>query len=221
MGFRYEVLEANNIGWAWWPLKKIESIAGPLSIEKTEGYQKLLDYWKGNGSRPDDDEAFNILMDLAEQLKFENCRYQKDVIDAMFRQRETNHTLSFSEHIIPGVVYASDYDLGTNGEAYFDTETANYQVTTNVYTSWNTGWQYRNDGVDIELCEDNVDTNGYNVAWTAGGEWLKYTVEVTTTGVYDIYLRVAALNEGALVQFEIDEAIASDPFPVPIPLNYN
>ncbi|UCE07594.1 MAG: cellulase family glycosylhydrolase, partial [bacterium] len=29
----------NNIGWAWWPMKKIESISGPLSIKKSPGYQ--------------------------------------------------------------------------------------------------------------------------------------------------------------------------------------
>ena len=46
------LLEDLNIGWAWWPLKKIESISGSMSIEKTEGYQSLLNYWEGNGPEP-------------------------------------------------------------------------------------------------------------------------------------------------------------------------
>ena len=46
------LLEDLNMGWAWWPLKKIESISCPMSIAKTEGYQDLLDYWNGNALQP-------------------------------------------------------------------------------------------------------------------------------------------------------------------------
>ncbi|HAI00844.1 MAG TPA: glycosyl hydrolase family 5, partial [Flavobacteriales bacterium] len=35
------LLEDLGIGWAWWPLKKVESISAPMSIEKTAGYQAL------------------------------------------------------------------------------------------------------------------------------------------------------------------------------------
>ena len=50
------LLEGLGIGWAWWPLKKVESISAPLSVEKTPEYQTLLDYWSGSAAQPT--EAF-------------------------------------------------------------------------------------------------------------------------------------------------------------------
>ena len=57
-----------------------------MSIEKTEGYQSLLNYWEGNGPTPTAEYATEVLMDLTEKLKAENCLVQRDVIDAMLRQ---------------------------------------------------------------------------------------------------------------------------------------
>ncbi len=210
-----ELLEENDIGWAWWPMKKIEAIAGPLSVEKTAGYQQLLDYWSGNGPRPDTLQAFEILMDLTEKLKYNNCRFQADVIDAMFRQQENTVTLPFSNNNVPGVVYATNYDMGSIGSAYFDTESATYHVSTNNYTAWNNGWAYRNDGVDIEICEDDINTNGYNVAWIDEEEWLKYSLNVQREGIYDVRMRVASSDGTGGLFFEIDESKASEIYPIP------
>ena len=33
------LVEQNNIGWAFWPMKKIESIAGVTSVTQPKGYQ--------------------------------------------------------------------------------------------------------------------------------------------------------------------------------------
>ena len=87
-----ELFDTHDIGWAWWPMKKIESIAGPLSVTKSEDYQTLLDYWQNGGTQPTEDFARTTLMALTEDLKLENSRYQKDVIDAMFRQIEEGGT---------------------------------------------------------------------------------------------------------------------------------
>ena len=209
------LLEEHNIGWAWWPLKKVESVAGPLSIEKTAGYENLLNYWKGNGTAPDSSVAFDVLMDLTEKLKFDNCRLQADVVDAMFRQQFSFETIPFAKNEIPGIVYATDYDMGSIGYAYRDIEYANYQVSTGNFTSWNNGWNYRNDGVDIEPCLDQTASNGFNVGWIEDGEWLKYTLNVTNAGVYRLNLRVASSNSNAELYLEVDDAEATGRFLVP------
>ena len=201
-----KLFEDNNMGWAWWPMKKVESIAGPLSITKSAGYQALLDYWEGNGSNPGASAAKATLMDLADKSNISQCRYQKDVIDAMFRQVYSDETIPYNVQAIPGVVYATDYDMGIIGKAYHDSESGNYQVTTGAYTSWNNGWSYRNDGVDIEASEDNINSNGYNVGWIGAGEWLQYSVDVDETAVYDIEMRVAAGGSDGKFHFEIDGA---------------
>ncbi len=206
------LLEDNNIGWAWWPMKKIESIAGPLSVIKTEAYQSLLDYWNGTGSMPSPAVAKETLMQITEGLKIENCIYQKDVIDAMFRQVYSTETIPYNTQDIPGVVYPTDFDMGVLGKAYYDTEVANYQVTTGNYTSWNNGWAYRNDGVDIQASSDNVNSNGYNIGWLETGEWMLYDVNVANTAVYEVKVRVASGINGGRFHFGVGDADISKPY---------
>lgn len=203
------LFEENNIGWAWWPMKKIESISGPLSVNKSEGYQRLLDYWNNGGIRPSLTEANAILMQLTEDLKIENCRFQKDVIDAMFRQVSSAETLPFSVHEVPGVIFATDYDLGRAGYAYQDMNVADYRVSTGNFTAWNNGWTYRNDGVDIEPSTDFVNTNGYNVGWLDADEWMQYEINVEESGFYNVNVRVAANDSGGAFHFNIDDVNVS------------
>ena len=37
---------------------------------------------------------------------------------------------------------------------------------------------------------------GYNVNWLSGGDWLEYTIKVTSAGTYDLRLRVAGTSAG-------------------------
>ncbi len=202
------LLEDHDIGWAWWPMKKVEAVAGPLSVTKTPEYQTLLDYWSGGGTAPTAAFAKNALMDLTEKLKIENCFYQKDVIDAMFRQVYSDETTPYHVQDIPGLVYATDFDMGPSGSAYFDTDLATYQVSSGQYTAWNKGWAYRNDGVDIEVSQDPTG-NGFNVGWTDDGEWMQYSVDVAATAVYDIDVRVASDGGGGNFRFSVDDVFVS------------
>jgi hypothetical protein len=198
--------EDNNMGWAWWPMKKVEAVAGPLSITKNAGYQALLDYWSNGGTTPNVDSATAALMLLTEDLKVENCRYQKDVIDALFRQVYSNETIPYATNNIPGLIYAPDYDMGVLGEAYHDNDVANYSVTTGNYSAWNNGWAYRNDGVDIETSLDDVNSNGFNVGFLEADEWMQYEVNVAASGVYDIEIRVASGGSGGRLHFAMGNA---------------
>ncbi len=186
-----KLLEDRGIGWAWWPMKKVEAIAGPLSIVKSPEYQTLLDYWNNGGTTPSSAFAMAALMDLTERIKIENCVFQKDVIDAMFRQVQSDEAIPYTTQTIPGVVYTTDFDMGVVGSAYFDTDLATYHVSTGNFTAWNNGWAYRNDGADIEVTQDNVNSNGYNLGWLNTGEWMQYSVEVQNSAVYEARIRVA------------------------------
>lgn len=202
------LLEDLHIGWAWWPLKKIESISCPLSVPKTPGYQLLLDYWNGNGPKPSAAYAKITLMVLADLLKTEHCKFQRDVIDAMFRQVESDETIPFHgmPHQIPGIIHAPDYDLGIEGAAYSDNETATYHVSTGTYSAWNRGWAYRNDGVDIESSTDIIHSNGYAIGFIESEEWLQYEVNAQTSGVFDLNIRVASDVSGGQLQLSSDGA---------------
>jgi endoglucanase len=207
--------EDNDMGWAWWPMKKVESVAGPLSITKNAGYQTLLDYWSNGGTTPSADFAKTALMQLTEDLKIGNCRYQKDVTDALFRQVYSDETIPYATNNIPGLIYAADYDLGVVGEAYHDSDLANYSVTTGDYTAWNNGWAYRNDGVDIERCSDNVNSNGFNIGFLEADEWMQYEVNIATSGVYEIHVRAASGGSGGRLHFAAGEADITPTFFIP------
>jgi hypothetical protein len=199
------LVEKNNIGWSWWPLKKISSVVGPLTVRKNDGYQLLLNYWQKGGVKPSVASAKSALMQLAENLKIENCIFHKDVIDAMFRQVNDSTTKPFANLKVPGIVAATDYDLGENGKAYFDTDVATYHVSSGKHTTWNRGMAYRNDGVDIERTDDvNRDTNGYNIGWTVDGEWMQYTLMVDLTGDYNIEIRYATPSSGSKIKLQIN-----------------
>jgi len=79
---------------------------------------------------------------------------------------------------VPGTVQAANYDTGGSGTAYH---------VTAVNGSANS---YRSDGVDLEACTDAGC--GYDIGWTAAGQWFKYTVNVATAGTYALSMRLAA-----------------------------
>jgi hypothetical protein len=80
-----ELFEANNIGWAWWTIKKVESESGLMNVAMPEGFREIIDYWKGEGPQPAADDAYKTLMQLAENVKIENCTVNYDVLNALFK----------------------------------------------------------------------------------------------------------------------------------------
>ena len=80
---------------------------------------------------------------------------------------------------IPGTVQAENYDYGGQGLAY------------NLNSPYLAG-NYRVDGADIETTGDTG--GGYDLGWTSGGQWLRYTVNVATAGAYTVAFRVAGQN---------------------------
>jgi hypothetical protein len=80
------LMETNNIGWSWWTIKKIDSESSLMNISKPAGYQKVIDFWAGKGPKPTDEEAKAVFTSLAENVKFENCKINQGVIDALFKK---------------------------------------------------------------------------------------------------------------------------------------
>lgn len=77
------LFETDSIGWAWWTLKKLGSESGIMNVMIPDGYQQIIDYWRGNGPAPAPDEAYRVLMQLTENIRIENCTVNYGVIDAL------------------------------------------------------------------------------------------------------------------------------------------
>ena len=175
-----ETYKANGIGFSWWPMKKFESVNDFADAKYPSGYTDLLNYLGGSNPSLNPNTAFTTLMQLAENVKLANCKVQTEVLRSIFKQPGNRDTEPFS-------------NKGMNGFAYSDQAWENVRLTTNIYTAWNNGWVFRNNGVDLEATTDAV-SNGYTVGWFNRGEWLKYTVDVSTAGTYTIEFRVANGN---------------------------
>ncbi len=106
-------------------------------------------------------------------------------------------------HTIPGRIEAEDYDVGGQGFAHNDIDAINEGNS-----------DYRaGDGVDVEETQDIEGE--YNVGYIRNGEWLEYTVEVASDGMYDLDLRMATEGDGKILHIEVDGQNVSGPVAVP------
>ena len=111
------------------------------------------------------------------------------------------HGGSRTNSSVPGTVQAEDFDQGAADVAYSDT------------TPGNAGGAYRSTNVDIEATTDTG--GGYNLAWVAAGEWLRYTVNVAAAGTYNLEVRVAARGAGGIFHIEINGVDRTGPIGIP------
>ncbi|WP_454716410.1 cellulase family glycosylhydrolase [Caulobacter segnis] len=199
------LVEKHEIGWAFWPLKKI-GFNQPLEIKVDPAYDDVVATLTGEAKTPvSADKAYSVLMKVASHdVRFENNEAHPDVIDAMFRQPHDASTRPFMKHVVGAkgaTIPAWQYDLGVIGAAYADTDAANYHVSTGGQrTPWNKGRTGRNDGVDLERAADG----SLKVTDFAAGEWLRYTVSATA-GRYAVSVvgegpMEVAVNGGAAVK---------------------
>lgn len=93
---------------------------------------------------------------------------------------------------LPGTIELENFDSGGEAVAYHD------------LSPTNVGTYYRpTEAIDIEKCSEG----GYEVGWNQPGEWLQYTVNVASSGTYNLDLRAAyggANANGGTVHVECD-----------------
>lgn len=81
---------------------------------------------------------------------------------------------------LPGVIEVENFDRGGEGMTFHDSD---------AQDEGNANYRKDNGGVDIVAC-----TGGYALGYTAQGEWLEYTVNVTEAGEYSY---VATVSSGS------------------------
>ena len=86
-----QLLEKNDIGWSFWPYKKLESPRGIVTVKPPENWDKITtfaDEWGDSfkdfrKDRPSMQEAQVILDELLRNIKFQNCTPNKGYIKAL------------------------------------------------------------------------------------------------------------------------------------------
>ncbi|MGF7040517.1 cellulase family glycosylhydrolase [Mucilaginibacter lappiensis] len=206
------LLEKNNIGWALWPLKKMGN-NNPIEIQSNLNYDDVTNYLNTGKHKPKESNVYSGTLEMATYAKLENAIIHHDVIDAIFRQPFSAASKPFKANKVKNgtIINAVDYDLGRNGIAYFDTDTADYHVSTGKYGKGNASRVYRNDGVDIS--KDSTAYNSYYVDHIETGEWLQFTLQVKIPGVYSVSLKVASDTNDAKLSLETANTSATKEIP--------
>jgi hypothetical protein len=106
------------------------------------------------------------------------------------------------------VIEVENFDAGNEGQAYHDTDTRNTG-----------GNNYRPGGVDVISVNDSGSTRA--VGMVKAGEWLKYTVNVTTAGTYNVQFRAAGLGTGGQFHLELDGKNVTGTLNTPNTKNWN
>ncbi len=100
-----QCFEANNIGWSFWPWKKMEATNGPCSIKAPEGWDAIREYSRG-GAKPSVEIAQKAFDQLLQNIRLENCVFHPDVVNAILRR-------------VPGRVEAENYGHDGSNRSYF------------------------------------------------------------------------------------------------------
>jgi hypothetical protein len=119
------------------------------------------------------------------------------------RLRPVQTPFNQTAHLIPGRIEAEEYDFGGEGIAYHEANANGNEG----------GAKLRIDEVDIEVTKDAEGE--YNLGYVLQGEWLEYTVDVMSTGDYNLDIRVAAEGDDKILHIEIDGGDVTGPINIP------
>jgi hypothetical protein len=103
---------------------------------------------------------------------------------------------------VPGAFEAENFDLGCEAVAYHD------------LTAGNAGGQYRTSE-DVDIITATGNAAGYVVNYFQTGEWVEYTINVATSGVFTIELNASSEYANSQFHVEIDGATVGSAVLVP------
>jgi endoglucanase len=87
-----DLLEKNNIGWHYWPYKKLDNTAGIITFDVPAGYDKVIDYTEKNRTTFEEirkaapenrEELIKALYGFLNNCRFENCKPNKGYMEAL------------------------------------------------------------------------------------------------------------------------------------------
>src|SRR5579862_3439067 len=87
------MLEKNDVGWAFWPYKKMEAASSPVSFARPAHWDEIVTYAALPGGtaaaeekmkkRPPDGHTREAFAELLEKIKLENCRVNERYLKAL------------------------------------------------------------------------------------------------------------------------------------------
>jgi hypothetical protein len=171
-----DYFEANNIGWSFWPWKKMNTRNTPYSIKTPQNWDAIMAYSGRSGApKPPPEAAQKAFDELLQNIRLKNCEFCPDVVNSIFRR-------------VPGKVEAENYGHEGSNVSYFvkaDTANAKYYRTS--------------EPVPVEL----VEPSGQAIRLNAG-EWTAYTVNSLAAETYALTVKAKAERAPAVFQISVN-----------------
>lgn len=181
----FGLYEDHQISWNFWTWKKLDTFNSPCSINKPQDWEMILDYLRG-GEKPDREKARVILREYLDNIRFDHCRYQPQVLGAVQRKLPLR---------IPAEYY------GNQGEGISYTASQLNQPNENPFRS--------NDKISISFIQKRESPPNFHLKpeeeWKdeerlcielVAGASVSYSLHCDRPGEYALFIR-AAIPEGA------------------------
>ncbi|MDP4276009.1 MAG: cellulase family glycosylhydrolase [Bacteroidota bacterium] len=169
-----QLFEQNNIGWSFWPWKKMDTRNTPYSIKPPEGWDKVIAYSEaGKDVAKDPEKIFNQFL---ENIKIENCDFFPDVVNSMLRR-------------LPLKIEAENYGQEGYMKSYFVKDTLTKSSFYRIM-----------EPVKIVLIKNDSTSLASEQAITLSDhEWTSYRVKSVENKKYNMAVKVKAVGKPASV----------------------
>ncbi len=176
-----EYFEANNIGWSFWPWKKMEAHNAPFSVKAPAQWGEVTAYSHG-GAKPSPEVAQQAFDQLLTNIRLENCAFFPDVVNSMMRR-------------VPVRIEAENYGEEGQNKSYFvkdaDRHSKFYRLS---------------DPVSILSSGTNRWQSGQYIALDST-EWTSYTISSDASRNCLVVVKAKAASGPAQVEIKIGDEV--------------
>jgi hypothetical protein len=121
-------LESQNVGWSWWTHKKFEQQSQLWNIPRTDGFNRILQYWNGRAERPLKAQAKNWLFDQAQKTHTEACEFLPDMVWSL-RGLDPEGYLAARDTVPPEIIrQPADMTVQAGDPAFFYVRAKGYPI---------------------------------------------------------------------------------------------
>jgi hypothetical protein len=180
-----DYFEAMNVGWCFWPWKKMDTRNTPYSIKLPENWDQIVAYSNGKG-KPSTEIAQKAFDQLLRNIQLENCQYFQDVINSLF-------------HRVPARIEAENYGHEGSMKSYSVKGTEGFNNAKNYRTL---------EPVPVALIEAKGDRwLSEQAIRLTGGEWTAYNIASPEARAYKPVLKVKASSSPAFVEISANDVV--------------
>ncbi len=177
-----QYFETNNIGWSFWPWKKMDATNAPYSINRPDGWDEIVAYSRGR-DKPSKELAQKAFDQLIENIKLENCVYFEDVVNSMLRRA-------------PARIEAENYGHDGLNKSYFVKD-----------TSPNSKLYRTSESVPVEMADSQGNRRRRSSAQyivLKAEEWTAYTIDGLQSQSFDLVVKAKATTAPASFTFSLN-----------------